>query len=192
MTVFLTPLFGCTAWTYDRIRLGMTPGEYDRALELNKTARSPAGLVQYARDPAGVEKVVFLILADDRRIAGKVRVSRVEATMGWRPAEFSYHLSAEADAALCGASEAGPVDALRVIAHRLSELPTERTALRGQALVLAGLVRILQKQPAIDDWAVPSDLTAELATIAPAGGAVGLARDSDARLRFHYAIGQEP
>lgn len=183
---------GCGKLTYDRVNIGMVPREYDRALDLDETTRTAHGLVQYSKSVTGQEVALLLTVADDRRISGKMRVSRAEASETWPPRDFYYILSAEFDTAMIGAADAGPIDALRLVTQKMSELPTERSSRRGQSLALAGLVRVLQRQQGIQEIGFPELSAGELVGIVPDEGFASLERDATGRLQIGFRVGQEP
>lgn len=192
IVAILFSITGCTKLTYERVRLGMTPSEYDRVLDLDQTSRTSCGLVQYTRDQRGQEESLMLVIADDRRIAAKFHVMRSEKDAGWTQSSSEYGLRGEVDHVLIGAAEAGPVDTLRLIAQSLCELPTERFAKRGQLLVAAGLVRVLQRQPGIEDVGLPQLPVGEFVGIAPELGVASLERDAAGILHIGFRVGQEP
>ncbi len=191
-TTAVLSLTGCVELTYKRVRVGMVPGEYDRALDLTATTRTSQGLVQYSKTTSGQEDALLLTLSDIRRISGKMRVARSQAGTGWPPNDFYYILIGEFDCAMMGAAEAGPIDTLRLITQRMSDLPSERASKRGQILALAGLVRVLLRQTGIQDVGLPELPAGELVGIAPDEGFASLERDASGRLHVEYRVGQEP
>lgn len=183
-------LSGCADLTYDRVRLGLAPSEYDRVLDTQKSSWTEAGLVEYQRDSDGDATSLVLLLSDDRRIAGKIQVTREESEMELPLARRGYELRGELDSRLYGLGDVGPVDTLRLLTQRLCAYPTERGARTGHMLAAAGLVRILERQEHVEDIGISRDQRRELAAHAPSDGVTRLSLDPDGVLRFGFSYGQ--
>ncbi|MBI5866407.1 MAG: hypothetical protein HZB38_18200 [Planctomycetes bacterium] len=181
---------GCSGLAYERARLGLTPGEVDRQLNLTTARRTENRIIQYQRDSDGEETSLVFLLANDRRLAGKVMVERRLSSAGFLAKPARYSLVGELDRALYGVDVTGPIDTLRLITQQLRDLPTEAVACNGQKLVLAGLVRILQGQRNVEDLGVSADQLSDLATIAPEGCDAQLSTGADAVVRFGYRVEQ--
>jgi hypothetical protein len=190
LALSLAALGGCADLTYERVRLGLAPSEYDRVLDTQRSSWTEAGLVEYQRDDDGDASALLLLLADDRRIAGKIQVRRAESELDLPLARRGYELRGELDPRLYGLGEVGPIDSLRLLTQRLCEFPTERTSRTAHLLAAAGLMRILERQPGVEDIGLSGDQRRELALYAPAEGVPSLSLDSDGILRFSFAHGQ--
>jgi hypothetical protein len=183
-------LSGCADLTYDRVRLGLAPREYDRVLDTQRSSWTEAGLVEYQRDADGDATALVLLLSDDRRIAGKIQVTRKDSELELPLLRRGYELRGELDARLYGLGDVGPVDTLRLLTQRLCAFPTERGARNGHLLAAAGLVRILELQANVEDIGISADQRRELAAQAPSGGVAHLALDPDGVLRFSFSYGK--
>ena len=186
----LTVASGCADMTYERVRLGLAPSEYDRVLDTQQSSWTEAGLVEYQRDDDGDASALLLLLADDRRIAGKIQITRAESELDLPLARRGYELRGELEPRLYGLGEVGPIDSLRLLTQRLCEFPTERTARNAHMLAAAGLMRILERQPSVEDIGLTGDQRRELALHAPAEGVPRLTLDADGILRFIFSHGQ--
>lgn len=186
----LLALTGCADLTYDRVKLGLPPSQYDRVLDTRQSSWTEAGLVEYERQDDGDTSVLVLLLADDRRIAGKIQVTSAQSEFEWPLSRRGYELRGELDSRLYGLGEVGPVDSLRLLTQRLCAFPTERTARSAHLLAAAGLMRILERQPGVEDIGLTAEQRRELALHAPTEGVPHVSRDSDGVLRFSFVLGQ--
>lgn len=181
---------GCADMTYERVRLGLAPREYDRVLNTQQSSRTEVGLVEYARDADGDAGALVLLLADDRRIVGKIQATRAaesELDLPLPRTRQGFELRGEIDPRLYGVGEVGPVDILRLLTQRLCDFPTERSARNAHMLAAAGLIRILERQPSAGDIGVSAEQRRELALLAPTEGESRLALDADGIVRFGYS-----
>ncbi len=152
---------GCADWRYDEIRLRAVPREYATILAADRTRQTPLGLAHLDQRSAERPEALLVVLSNDRRVAGKLQVRR-SRRMTLSGAREIYQLRGEIDAALIGAAEAGPVDALRLLLSELERLPREPLPRNVYGSIAAGLVRLLDRWPgatapevdrdALDEW----------------------------------------
>lgn len=160
---------GCAKLTYDRLNLGEPPSKYERMLPASESRRTAVGLCQLKKSAGGKVESILLVLSDDRRLAGKVRVRRVQRSAGLL-GSTTYELYGSVDPVLYGAAEAGPADVLRSLVRSLVDYRGEKLAMEAHRLVAAGLLRLLERWPEAGDLGLSADVSADLAEIAPSGG----------------------
>lgn len=182
---------GCADWRYDEIRLRAAPREYATILAAQRTRQTPLGLAHLDRRSADRPEALLVVLSGDRRVAGKLQVlrSRRMTISGTRDV---YELRGDLDAALIGAAEAGPVDALRLLLSELEILPREPLPRTVYGSIAAGLVRLLDRWPAATAPEVDRDALDEwLCEINPEGQADISTNDGVVRIRY-IAEGSAP
>lgn len=157
---------------YGRLVLGRTSAE-EAAQRMPKPVQaSPAGLVFHrSRQYVNVreDQALVLLLAGTERVQAKLRAtarSEKWAAMTKRHAELEMELPGRLGAAPGG----GPVAVMQEVLQQLAKRPYERSAIDGQALVAAGVIRTLQAIP--QTHVAPSQLNryAEQLTLIPPGG----------------------
>lgn len=162
-------LAGCAQFNYDRVRLGQTQREYQRAFPDEGSRRTTAGIGYMARDWTGRTDAAVVLLTADRRVSGKLYASFHERT-GWLNEEVSYRLVGELDPTLIAVSGAGPIDALRAVADELTTTDSDQFARDAQAWVAAGLVRLVQHWPHVGDEGPAITRLTETLERVPSGG----------------------
>lgn len=160
---------GCAKLTYDRLILGEPPSKYERMLPASESRRTAVGLCQLKKSAGGKTESILLVLSDDRRLAGKIRVQRAQRESGLL-SRRTYELYGSINPGLYGAAEAGPADVLRSLVRSLVDYRGEKLAMEAHRLVAAGLLRLLERWPEAADLGLSAELTADLAEIAPSGG----------------------
>jgi hypothetical protein len=157
---------------YGRITVGRTSAE-DAAQRMPKPVQaSPAGLVFHRSDRYGTvdeQQALVVLLSGSERVQAKLRgTARAEKWAGLtkRQAELQMELPGR----LGSAPGAGPVAVMQEVLQQLGKRPYERSAIDGQALVAAGVIRALQAMPQV--YVPPSQLSryAEPLTLIPPGG----------------------
>lgn len=176
---------GCVKLTYDRLHLGEPPSKYERMLPASESRRTMVGLCQLRKSSGGKSEAILLVLSDDRRLAGKIRVRRVRSEAGLL-SHREYELWGTIDPVLYGAGQAGPADVLRSLVRSLVDYRGERLAVEAHRLVAAGLLRILEQWPEAADLGLSPDLAADLAEIAPGGGKSHVETADNGVIRFEY------
>ncbi|MBU0637700.1 MAG: hypothetical protein KKB50_02455 [Planctomycetes bacterium] len=184
LTLLLLP--GCADWGYQRIHIGQTPREYERVLPQEHARRTGLGLCYYKQDRVGGRTDTLLVLlAHDRRVAGKVWATITERR-GGRQAATSYWLRGELDPVLTETAGAGPIDTLRAIAADLMSDPGEKLTRDAHALVVAGLVRLMERWPHVRDTGLVTASLGEALARVPAGGVARLAVDERGAYLIEY------
>jgi len=157
---------------YGRIVLGRTSAE-EAAQRMPKPVQaSPAGLVFHRSDQYGTvheQQALVLLLAGTEHVQAKLRVTaRSEKWVGLtkRQAELQMELPGR----LGVVPGAGPVAVMQEVLQQLAKRPYERSAIDGQALAAAGVIRTLQAMPQVH--VAPSQLNryAEPLALIPPGG----------------------
>lgn len=177
---------GCARMTYDRFQPGQAPTEYDRLLPESSTRRTPVGLCHLSRDAFGKTEAIVILLADDRRVAGKLLVENIQRD--WTlPRQRSFTLRGEIDPELYDVGSVAPLDVLRLVNLDLSDAIGEDQLVReAHSWIAAGLVRLMQRFPEVEDVGVPVELLPELLERAPIEGAATLGFAPDGDLAFSY------
>jgi len=183
----LPALCGCASWTYSQLRLGQRPQDYER-LPADRARRTSTGVCAYQQNALGDSEAIVVLLTSDRRIAGKLRATRVKAR--WGQAFDAYALTGELDRELYDAQETGPLDTLRALAGELADYSGERLAAQAHELAAAGLIRLVQRWPHALDLGVREARAAELLELAAGGGEAGLSVGVDGVFRFWYRVGR--
>ncbi len=157
---------------YGRIVVGRTSAE-EAAQRMPKPVQaSPAGLVFHRSDRYGTvdeQQALVLLLAGTERVQAKLRVAaRSEKWMGLT--KRRVELQMELPGCLGSAPGAGPVAVMQEALQQLGKRPYERSAIDGQALAAAGVIRTLQAMPQV--YVAPSQLSryAEPLALIPPGG----------------------
>lgn len=184
----LPALCGCASWTYSQLRLGQRPQDYERVLPADRARRTSTGVCAYQQNALGDSEAIVVLLTSDRRIAGKLRATRVKAR--WGQAFDAYALTGELDRELYDAQETGPLDTLRALAGELADYSGERLAAQAHELAAAGLIRLVQRWPHALDLGVREARAAELLELAAGGGEAGLSVGVDGVFRFWYRVGR--
>lgn len=181
---------GCARFSYDRVQLGQTQREYQRAFPEDGSRRMPAGICYQTQDGLGRTEAVVVLLTGDRRISGKFYASHSERT-GWLGTGISYRLVGELDPMLVELQGAGPIDALRAVADELTATESDQFARDTQAWIAAGLVRLVQHWPHVgDEGPALTRLTGTLERV-PAGGAARISVDPRGVYLLEYALGSQ-
>lgn len=183
----LLALTGCADLTYTRLHLRAAPTDYANVLPAETSRRTNLGLCHYAQDMTGRSDAIVVLLASDRRIAGKLRATRVERNWGLKTQQ-TFELIGELDPELSEGRAAGPIDTLRAIARDLQEYRGEKLATDAHRLVVAGLVRLMQRWPRVEDVGVASTALPELFESAPGGGVAEIAVDEKGVYHFRYRL----
>lgn len=176
---------GCANWSYNSIRVGQNPREYEKLLPAFDTRRTPLGLCYYKVDSIGREDIIMILVSENRRVAGKLRtqVGAAGKTLG---GPRGLTMTGEISGDWLGAELPGPADTLRYLLTRLAEFHADHTTMRAHGWVAAGLTRLLELNPQADPiTSLPASFSAELERV-PSGGS-GDARAAGGRIIFHYS-----
>jgi hypothetical protein len=157
---------------YGRIALGRTSAE-EAAQRMPKPVQaSPAGLVFHRSDRYGTvdeQQALVLLLAGTKHVQARLRITaRSEKWVGLRKRQASLQM--ELPGRLGAARGSGPVAVMQEVLQQLGKRPYERSAIDGQALAAAGVIRTLQAMPQV--YVAPSQLSryAEPLALIPPGG----------------------
>ena len=146
---------------------------------------TPVGLCYLERDLLGRTDAVVLLLAVDRRVAGKFHAVHVERR-GPLAVETSYQLRGELNAGLARLSGTGPVDALRAVTDELTTGDPDAFVREAQGWVAAGLVRLIQQWPHPGDAGPAATRIADLLERVPGHGTARVTVTPTGVLRFEY------
>jgi hypothetical protein len=182
-------LGGCADWSYRQIRLGQSSENCERVLPPETSRRTALGLCHLSSDPFGRTEALVVLLTGDRRVAAKLRARHYERDWGFK-VDRGYWLEGELDPELYGVQSTGPLDTLRAIAADLTDYRGEKLALDAHAWVAAGLVRLMQRWPGVEDVGVSSQRLSELFELVPGGGVARIAVDERGIYRLEYKQGQ--
>lgn len=167
---------GCAQFNYDRVQLGQTQREYQRAFPEEGSRRTAAGICYRERGMLGRTDAAVVLLTADRRVSGKLYATHTERNT-WSGTQTSYRLVGELDPTLAALGGAGPVDTLRAVADELTLTEADQFAQETQAWVAAGLVRLIQRWPHIGDEGPAYTRLTETLERVPGGGAAKLTID---------------
>jgi hypothetical protein len=185
---FLASLAGCSDWSYRQIQLGQSRQEYERVLA--DARQTTLGLCRAATD-RGADTALLVLLTEDRRVAGKIETRSVRRDWGlMRQQQFT--LRGELDPVLFQTQQAGPFDTLRLIVSQLLDYRGERVATDAHAWIAAGLIRLMQRWPHLDDGAWDTRAIADTLDRAPGGGETRLSLDGRGAYRFEYEFSEAP
>lgn len=179
---------GCADATYDMIRLGQQPHEYERILPADLSRRTHLGLCHLDSDGRGRTDAVVVLLTSDRRVAAKIQATCFERDWGFK-VDRGFRLRGELDPHLYDLHAAGPIDTLRAIAGDLSNYQGEKLASDAYAWVAAGLVRLMQGWPNVTDVGVETPRLTDLLERVAGGGEARIAVDVRGVYRFEYEQG---
>lgn len=181
-------LGGCIDASYDKLKIGQQPRDYDKTLPMEFTRRTDLGLAYLEKSSDGRTDAIVVLLTTDRRVAGKLHAIYVERG-GLMGVQRGYRLTGQLDPYLAETSTAGPVDTLRSLVTELLSYRGERMAMDAHAWVAVGLVRLMQRWPGVTDVGVDTQpLTAWLEQV-PGGGQGEIAVDSSGAYNFRYSTG---
>lgn len=180
--------FGCTDFSYRSLQLGQSREKYDGALPTESSRRTDLGLCQYSKGPMGRTDAIVLMLSNDRRISAKIQAYALKRELGFKT-ESGFRLVGELDPKLYGTQGTGPVDTLRAVAISLLEYQGEALATQAYRFVAAGLVRLLERWPGLEELGIPVEQLEEVIDFAPGGGTSRIASDDNGVLRFEYEQG---
>ncbi len=179
------PTAGCVAFSFDRVQLGQTQPEYRPAFPEGQTRRTPVGLCYLERDPFGRTDAVVLLLAGDRRVAGKFHAVHVERRSPLA-VETSYQLRGELNPGLARLTGTGPVDTLRAVTDELTTGDPDTFVREAQGWVAAGLVRLIQQWPHTGDAGPAATRVADLLERVPGQGTARVTVTPAGVLQFEY------
>jgi len=186
----LLALTGCTNWSYRQIQLGQSPKDYGRVLPAETSRKTALGLCHLSESRLGHTDALVVLLADDRRVAGKLWARRFVRKWRLGGAERGFRLVGELDPELYGVAGSGPLDTLRAIAAELTDYRGEKLAQDAHAWVAAGLVRLMQRWPGVRDTGVSSQRLDELLDLVPGGGTARLEIDDRGIYHLEYEQGR--
>lgn len=181
-------IVGCADATYDMIRLGQQPQEYERILPADRSRRTHLGLCYLDSDIGGRTDAIVVLLTADRRVAARIQSTCFERDWGFK-VDRGFRLRGELDPRLYDLHAAGPIDTLRAIAGDLSNYQGEKLASDAYAWVAAGLVRLMQCWPNVSDVGVETHRLTDLFERVAGGGAARIAVDARGVYRFEYEQG---
>lgn len=181
-------LSGCSQLTYGNVKLRESPQQYEKKLPSEQSRRTSVGLTYYNQSWDGKTEAIVVLLSTDRRVAGKIMATRTEPKpMMLQSGTFT--LVGELDPELYDMRSTGPIDTLRVIARSLSEYRGEKLATDAHNLVTAGLVRLMQRWPRVEDVGVTAERLPSLFALAGGTGAASISVDSKGVYHFEYRLG---
>lgn len=189
--IALVALTGCAQFGYDQLQIGQELRNPDRLFPAERTTRSDVGLGYLERDWFGRTDAVVVLLTRDRLVAGKFHAAHINGASGW-PAQRGYALRGVFDPTLWRLDEAGPLDALRVVADELTQRREGRAVPEAQEWVAAGLVRTVQQWPHLGDAGPAFVRLTELLGRVRAGGTATLGIRPDGTYAVEYTHGTPP
>ncbi len=192
LAMCLAACAGCADAYYRRLDLGQAPEKYERVLPPAESRRSDAGVCHLRTDASGQTDALVLLVAEDRRVAAKLRATRIERRIGGLVMERSYRMQCEIDPPLLNAGGVGPIDAMRLVVSRLAGFESSDLERDACAIVGGGLLRILSSWPGAGQPGVDSKRTAEWIERAPPGGVGSLHLSAGGRWKFRYEVGTKP
>jgi len=176
---------GCVELSYNQIQLGQEERVCRRALPEDQTISTPKTICSLERGPSGRTDAIVVLLAADRRVAGKLHAVHIESR--WGPQrQMSYQLRGELDPQLLGLAATGPIDVSRVLADELTNLPEDAFARTTQAWVAGGLVRLLERWPQAGPAGPAAERHADLLDRIPGGGTARITIDDRGRYLLEY------
>ncbi len=177
---------GCTRleadWCYRHIQIGQLPRDYRDVLPADASRRTPLGLA-YLREANGRRDAIVVLLADDRRVAGKLHASQRARLRG---GERQYRLEGRIDPKLYDLAGAGPLDALRAIVADMADEQRGRLARDAYALVGGGLIRLMRTKANIEDVGAPAQVADTWLEAVPPGGHARLETNPDGTIHLAY------
>jgi hypothetical protein len=180
---------GCADWSYDRMRIGMTQRECERAFAEDSFWRTDLGFCYLqVRPQAGRTDALVVLLARDQRVAGKLQATRFEPA-GWLSRESGFRLRGELDPAAAALNATGPIDALRALVDDLTSYRGAKPALDAHAWVAAGLVRLMERWPHVGQEGPRNATLDDLLERVPGGGEARISVDRRGVYAFEYRQG---
>lgn len=179
----LASCLGCSDWSYRQIRLGQSRAEYERVIPEGR--QTALGLCRLSTNALGDTSALVVLLTDDRRVAGKLEALSRRRDWGLTE-EQSFSLHGELDPLLLHTQEAGPFDTLRLIASELLDYRGEKLATDAHAWIAAGLIRLMQRWPHVNDAAFDTSRIADTLDRVPGGGESRFSLDRAGVYRFEY------
>lgn len=159
----------CTAPGLTGLELGADARQIRRSFPAGQLHETPAGYSVLRPEASGTTHAYVFLVTPDRRIAARFHVSVSEGA-GGEEESGSYRLTGAVDAQALRLGGLGPLDTLRAVADQLTSAEVHAGARAAQHWVAAGLVRMLQQHPQVDD---PGPATARVGALLariPAGG----------------------
>jgi len=181
-------LSGCSAMSYNAIELGQGPREYDRILPDDTSRTTALGLCHLSKQLNGQTNAIVVFLTPDRRVAGKLYAKHIDRNWGF-VRRSGYTLVGELDLEAYDVGQTGAIDTLRAMTSELTQVRGEPIVMDAHAWVAAGLVRLLQRWPAVEDFGVPSERLSELLELVPGGGAARISVTEDGVFLVEYRQG---
>lgn len=178
-------LAGCTDWSYDRIQLGMTQRECERALPEDTLWRTELGFCYRQENGLGRIDALVILLTQDQRVAGKLQATTYPPYQRVG-SECGYRLRGELDPAASILGATGPVDVARVLTSDLAGYRGAKPAMEAHAWVAAGLVRLLERWPHGETAAASYPTLAEALARIPGGGEAQIAVNPRGVYLFEY------
>lgn len=179
---------GCANWTYQNLRLGARPRQYDRVLPRDYTYRTSFGLtkVRTTSLDRSRSEAVAIWLTEDRLLSVKAHAYTQRQAL---PPATVYTLEIDVERELAGVAGAGPVDVLRVLLQDLAEAESPRLAQQSDAWIAAGLIRLAGALPAGQAVAIepPTTRIADQLEDVPAGG-VTTVDDTGGTVHYVYQV----
>jgi hypothetical protein len=181
---------GCAALHFDRVRLGMTPAEYDRLLPTAQSKRLDGAICFFQDDGLGRADAIVALLGQDRRIEARIVTTRQADATGL---PGGFRVIAEYEPRLANAAAVSPFDAARMLRQRVAEIAGDPLALSARRQALTGLERFLERWPHLSpDEALGEIEQAERRAVDPGGGEARVRALPGGTMRLEYERGNPP
>lgn len=176
-------LAGCS--TFERVKIGQSPREYDSALPASASRRTALGIISLDEQIGGRQEAMLVLVGKDRRVCGRFRtLIRPDGLL--RSGEFVFE--GELDPVAAGLGGAGPRDALRSVLSDLLVHRGERRVNEGHDWIAIGLLRTLEREDAALIVDLPTERLARLMQHVPRGGQGEVRMDELGRIRCAYRV----
>jgi len=178
---------GCGGLHYDRISLGMRPGQYEPILPAGSVRRLPGAAIYSSQEPDGSVEAIVVLTDDIRLVSAKFYARRIihEARLDYEP---QYQFRAALHPTLLNAGQAELNDVLRVVEMALGDLAGGPGQVQARDLVSAGLMRVMDVVPGLVDRDFPEGRRFLLGELAADGGAYECRRIEDGTIVLRYQV----
>ncbi|MCA9243499.1 MAG: hypothetical protein KDA32_06065 [Phycisphaerales bacterium] len=181
----LTVHAGCSSgWGFERIALGDTPSQYERALPLDGVRRTQTGMCWTG--PGGAQSdVVVVQTSKDGRVCAKFRVTESESPNLGEP---RYAFRAALDPQLYGVARADPINALRALLLDIRDNAADPVVSAAQRRVAGAIARWLVVWPGVDSTGLDEAEQDTLLREAPSGGTATMRVTSKGAFQYEYTV----